>query len=81
MRFYEFVDDSSNMISLGAAVADIGKVVDLEGEQLIRDFQIGVLTDRGFRILVNVGRPWRRRDFVVGEAGRGKSYRLISPTL
>ena len=55
------------MISLGAAVADIGKVVDLEEEQLIRDFQIGVLTNRGFRILANVGRPLKRRDFVAGE--------------
>ena len=59
------------MISLGAAVADIGKVVDLEGEQLIRDFQIGVLTNRGFQILVNVGRPLKRRDFVAGEEARG----------
>ena len=58
------------MISLGAAVADIGKVVDLEGEQLIRDFQIGVLTNRGFQILVNVGRPLKRRDFVAGEEAR-----------
>jgi hypothetical protein len=59
------------MISLGVAVADIGKVVDLEGEQLIRDFQIGVLTNRGFQILVNVGRPLKRRDFVAGEEARG----------
>ena len=69
------------MISSGAAVADIGKVVDLVGEQLIRGFQIEVLTDRDFRILANVGRPLKRRDFVAGEEVRGSSYRLISPTL